>query len=168
MIVIPGHALVLSSTNAYKQAPAIARRWPGAPAGFRTKPCGRCRKQGACVVPLLPPAASPHLRVGRPGFHHIVPQLAPDGLRREAWGGKNNQPGAFTPSPRLSALPQSSQGRWADKGQRWGVQTQTPAAKGRCFAARGRAPPFKGRESKMAGFVGPHKEQSYSGAPATV
>lgn len=50
-----------------------------------------------CRAPS-PTTAFPHLGVGRPGFHHIIPQLAPDGLCREAWGGRNINRG-FHPSP---------------------------------------------------------------------
>lgn len=103
-------------------------------------------------MPLLPPAASPHLRVGRPGFHHIVPQLAPDGLCREAWGKKIINRALSPVLPVRVPCPGARRGAGQTRGSAGGAQTQTPAAKGRCFAARERPPPPKGRELKNGRF----------------
>lgn len=93
---------------------------------------------------LLPPAAFPHLRVGRPGFHHIVPQLAPDGLRREAWERKIIKQAL---SPHLPILgPQGALGkRGAAQG---GGPDPDPCGKRMVICGEVEPTALKGREIK--------------------
>lgn len=141
--------MVQSSTNTYKQVPAIARRWPAAPAGFKMKPRGRNPR---CAPSPAVSVSSPPSWVAWFSSHR--PTACARWAVSRGLGKENNQPGTFTPSPHPSALPWSSQGRCADEGQFWGAQIQTPTAKRWCFGGEDHHL-LRDVGSKMTCFVGP-------------